>query len=66
MQIKLLASSSSVEGIERLINLYLCTNVWRVDADTLEVRNSETGEIIPDHLQVTLKRGRFRFERKQE
>lgn len=66
MQIKLLASSSSVEGIERLINLYLGTNVWRVDADTLEVRNSETGEIIPDHLQVTLKRGRFRFERKHE
>lgn len=60
----LLASSATVEGIERLIVGYLCGGTWTVNPDTMEIRDDD-GKELPAHFRVVKKGRRYRFEVEQ-
>lgn len=57
----LLASSASVEGIEKWVNEYFCSQSWTVNPETLEMRNTSNGK-TKENCRV-IKKGRlYRFE----
>ena len=59
----LLASSGTIEGIERCVNEYFFSKKWRVDPETLEMRHEDSPANTPIYgLRVIRKDGRYRFE----
>lgn len=54
-EIVLLASSGTVEGIERCLNSYFCSKSWRVDPVTLEARDEALGQELKKHLRIIKK-----------
>ncbi len=61
MQTRLLGSSPTVAGIQKVINTFYASDHYRVDPETLAVTNATRG--VPDGIRV-VKFGRgYRFER---
>ena len=62
MEWKLLASSSSVEGIQGCINKFFLSKNYLVDLETLKISNPELPDKNFDNFRVIKKRNRYRFE----
>ncbi len=60
-QTHLLASSGTLDGIEKLINNYYFSANYVVDEMTLSIRNEKTGK-VPEGVRVVKKGRRYRFE----
>lgn len=65
MEVKLLASSTTIEGIERMVNKYACSDSYIVHVDTLKIVNVK-GFPVPKHWRIVKKSKRYRFERVRE
>ena len=62
MEVKLLASSPTIEGIERMVNKYACSvDSYVVHVETLEIVNVK-GFPVPKHWRIVKKGKRYRFE----
>ena len=61
MEVKLLASSPTIEGIERMVNKYACSDSYIVHVDTLKIVNVK-GFPVPKHWRIVKKGKRYRFE----
>lgn len=57
---RLLASSTTVAGIERLINRFWMSDQYRVDPTTLAITHA-SGRPVPTGAAVEHRRGRYRF-----
>ncbi len=61
-EIRLLASSGTVEGMERCINAYVYSESWQVAPETLKVRDeARQGQALSSRMRVIRKRGRYRL-----
>lgn len=56
---KLLASSGTIEGIQKLVNQYWFANRYTIDPATLAIQHPD--KVIQGYT-VSLVRGRYRFE----
>lgn len=65
MEVKLLASSQTIEGIERMVNKYACSDSYVVHVETLEIVNVK-GSPVPKRWRIVRKgkrnKLRYRFE----
>lgn len=61
MEVKLLASSPTIEGIERMVNRYACSDSYIVHVDTLKIVNVK-GFPVSKHWRIVKKGKRYRFE----
>ena len=62
MEWKLLASSSSVEGVQGCINKFFISENYLVDPESLKISNPELPDKNFDNFRVIKKRNRYRFE----
>lgn len=60
MTARLLASSPTVEGIQRLINRFWVSEHYRVDPETLALSHT-TGRAVPAGAAVEKRGTRYRF-----
>lgn len=65
MEVRLLASSPTIEGIERMVNKYAHSDSYVVHVETLEILNVK-GFPVPKHWRIVRKSKRYRFERVRE